>query len=281
MNLQEFLKRAIAQEEREGKGSRFRYLHIQERALRKAQRYSRLVAEELGGVECMGYLLADREGDLPVVTDVILAPDQEVDYDSVEVSGASVIQAGEEARRRGKRVVGWWHSHPRFRPFHSREDDDNLERVLTEIAGSNCFTIESEDVILEGEIQSELEGDTLVLKGDAALLKLAVEPGAAIGMSRLKVSRVELKVREFISYAYSLVVTAESDETHAEILIKRWGGHPSREETEQYEIKLNIIYEDEEELLEEIRAKVKPVKRWGWWYRRWEDEDDGPRDQRY
>lgn len=271
MNLQEFLKRAIEQEEQDVQQSRFRYLHIHERALRKAQRYGRLVAEELDGVECMGYLLTDRDGDFPLVTEVILATGQEAERDFVEISGVSVIRAGEEARTRGKRVVGWWHSHPRFRPYHSGEDDENLERVLREIAGSNYFAIESKGALLEGEIGVEFQDDAVILKGDAAHLKLTLAPDSDVRdalAERLRVTRVELKATEYISYAYSLVVTAESDETHAEILVKRWGSHPSLEETAQHEIKLNILYQDQEEMLEEIRAKVKPVRRWSRWWER-------------
>jgi proteasome lid subunit RPN8/RPN11 len=273
MTLAEFIRRSSLADPK----SPFKYLTITERALRKAQAYARLIAEEFDDAEYYGYLLGDAKSDRPIVDDVLLAPDQKVTTGSCTVRPESVIKAGQEIARRGKKCLGWVHSHPRFKPYHSYIDDRNHEVVLHQVGPVNFVTLDAEELVFPGEIRTELKGDVLIISGANATLELRGDGP----LGRITISQVKLKAVQFVSYAYSLVVTAESSETYAEIMLKRWGGCAD-EETMSYEVKLNILYEDADELRKEIKEKVSR-EYWTWGWRAWgedneEDEELLPRE---
>jgi proteasome lid subunit RPN8/RPN11 len=273
MTLAEFIRRSSLADPK----SPFKYLTITERALRKAQAYARLIAEEFDDAEYYGYLLGDAKSDRPIVDDVLLAPDQKVTAGSCTVRPESVIKAGQEIARRGKKCLGWVHSHPRFKPYHSYIDDRNHEVVLHQVGPVNFVTLDAEELVFPGEIRTELKGDVLIISGANATLELRGDGP----LGRITISQVKLKAVQFVSYAYSLVVTAESSETYAEIMLKRWGGCAD-EETMSYEVKLNILYEDADELRKEIKEKVSR-EYWTWGWRAWgedneEDEELLPRE---
>ena len=99
-------------------------VYITESALRKAYAYARLVCEVLGEpLECYGYLIAPKGVKGRVARDAYLAPNQEVGGADVKLEGAEVIRAGRAIDQAGYRVLGWWHSHADFEPFHSGIDD--------------------------------------------------------------------------------------------------------------------------------------------------------------
>jgi proteasome lid subunit RPN8/RPN11 len=264
MTLAEFIRRSSLADPK----SPFKYLTITERALRKAQAYARLIAEEFDDAEYYGYLLGDAKSDRPIVDDVLLAPDQKVTTGSCTVRPESVIKAGQEIARRGKKCLGWVHSHPRFKPYHSYIDDRNHEVVLHQVGPVNFVTLDAEELVFPGEIRTELKGDVLIISGANATLELRGDGP----LGRITISQVKLKAVQFVSYAYSLVVTAESSETYAEIMLKRWGGCAD-EETMSYEVKLNILYEDADELRKEIKEKVSR-EYWTWGWRAWGEADE-------
>lgn len=265
--LREFLNAKIEAEEKSK--FKFEYLNITEKALRKAQKYAQLVVEEFGPKECMGYLLTDADNDSGIVTDVLLAPNQEVTGTSVEIDGSAVIQAGKEARERGKRVIGWWHSHADFSPFHSSIDDKNTRIVLNQIQSSNYES--TVDEVVFDKLTTTVEDDRVIISSQERDLTLVLRNKSATVPDILE---VKLKRREYVSYAYSLVVTADSQKTYAEIALKRWCDQCSCEGTESYEVELNIIDGEEEQMREEVKAKVitPKLRRFSWWDK---DEDEG------
>lgn len=266
MTLAEFVRRS----QRADPKSPFKYLAITERALQKALAYARLVAEEFDDAEYYGYLLGDAKGDRPIVDDVLLAPDQRVTSGSCTVSPEGIVKAGQEIARRGKKCLGWVHSHPRFKPHHSYIDDRNHERVLHQVGPVNFVTLDAEELVLPGEnLRTELKGDVLIISGANATLELQGRGP----LDQIALSQVKLKTVQYISYAYSLVVTAESSETYAEIMLKRWGGCGSAEETMSQEVKLNILYEGADDLYKEIKERVSR-EHWTWGWRAWDDEED-------
>lgn len=267
MTLTEFIRQSSLADLK----SPFKYLTITERALRKAQAYACLVAEEFNDAEYYGYLLGDAKSDRPIVDDVLLAPDQKVTSGSCKVTPEGIIKAGQEIARRGKKCLGWVHSHPRFKPHHSYIDGRNHETVLHQVGPVNFVTLDAEELVLPGEICTELKGDVLIISGANATLELRGDGP----LDQIALSQVKLKTVQYISYAYSLVVTAESSETYAEIMLKRWGSCGSDEETMSYEIKLNILYEDADDLRKEIKEKVsRECWALGWGWRAWDEDDE-------
>lgn len=268
MTLAEFIRRSSLADSK----SPFKYLTITARALQKAQAYARLVAEEFDDAEYYGYLLGDAKSDRPIVDDVLLAPDQKVTSGSCKVSPEGIIKAGQEIAQRGKKCLGWVHSHPRFKPHHSYIDDRNHETVLHQVGPVNFVTLDAEELVLPGEIRTELKGDVLIISGANVTLELR----GSGPLDQIALSQVKLKTVQYISYAYSLVVTAESSETYAEIMLKRWGGWGSDGETMSHEVKLNILCEGADDLHKEIKEKVSR-ECWTWGWRAWDDEEIFPR----
>jgi len=265
MTLEEFIKAKIREEPK----SCFKYLTITEQALRKAQRYARLVAEEYDDAECYGFLLGNSD-ERAIVTDVLLAPDQKVRRDSVDVSCEGILKAAEEIKKMGKKCLGVWHSHARFKPFHSHWDDENHEIVLGQLAPANYLTLEAEDVLLDGELNTALKDGKLTIIGSNGVLELTLKRGEL--RESIEIAKVKLTAKDFIAFAYSLVVSC-GEKTYAEILIKRFGVSSVNDEMKRYEVKLNILSDDQEELLNEIKAKVTREK-WTWGWGGWRDRDD-------
>lgn len=265
MTLAEFVRRSSLADPK----SPFKYLTITDQALQKAQAYARLVAEEFDDAEYYGYLLGDAKSDRPIVDDVLLAPDQKVTSGSCKVSPEGIIKAGQEIAQRGKKCLGWVHSHPRFKPHHSYIDDRNHETVLHQVGPVNFVTLDAGELVLPGEIRAELKGDLLIIAGANVTLELKGRGP----LDQIALSQVKLKTVQYISYAYSLVVTAESSETYAEIMLKRWGGWDSDGETMSYEVKLNILYEGADDLHKEIKEKVSR-EYWSWGWHAWGEDDE-------
>ena len=100
--------------------------YITRSALGKAYAYARLACEVLEeSVECYGFLVTPKSAKDRIVRDVYLAPNQHVSSADVKIDGESIIQSGREIDKNGYRVLGWWHSHADFDPFHSGTDDEN------------------------------------------------------------------------------------------------------------------------------------------------------------
>lgn len=247
MKLDEFLKAKAKDDKR----NKFRFLRITGAALLKAQRCAQLVAEEIGPFECMGYLLSDDASG--VVTDAMLAPDQRVTGASVRIDGSAVIKAGSEIRRSGKRCVGWFHSHCTS-PFHSATDDKNTEILLNQIAPFNCETVETERILLTGALNTVADGNTMIISDYAKSLELTLKGDAK--QEELDVTQVKLRETEYIGHVYSLVVTADSDETYAEIALKKWCDGCDDEEVKSYKVDVRVVDAEEEKLREEIRQKI-------------------------
>ena len=156
-----------------------------------------------------------------LIRDVYLAPDQDGKSAHTSVSGEAVNKAGRELRELGARVLGWWHSHANFAPFHSTTDDNNLETVLDQVAPTNHITVYKEFTYLDNDIKKTMAGDSKIYICDRnntgrrlelMFSELKENPLAGTPMERIVV-RLPIK----ISYAYSLVVNASGDPSHAEV----------------------------------------------------------------
>jgi hypothetical protein len=231
-----------------------RCCRITSEAFRRVQTYAQLVDRHVGnGYECMGFLLGEAGGD--VVDAVMLAPGQRVTAASARIDGQSVLAAGREIEQSGKTVVGWWHSHGNFQNFHSGTDDDNTRDVLLQVAFSNHLD-------LEEELPSQAAGDhgsILRFVDGAGTIEIFGEHAFA---QQLLESRIRVRRRSAIGFAYSLVVNARGDEPHAEIYTRQWCPGCQKAEYDRFVVPVEIVpTADDERLIEEVKAKVSPAHR--------------------
>jgi len=221
--------------------SPFRALRITEHALKKARRYARLVVDEFGSAECLGFLLAAPGS--TVVDDVSLAPEQQASPQSVAVSGEAVLRAGREIEAAGKRAVGWWHSHGTFDPFHSGTDTSSATEVLVQLAASNVHRSSE-------EIQPSLAADgAMVFERGFETLRLTLDDAAAPPVRLRLFRRVE------VGFAFSLVVNARGDEPYAEVYTLCWSGG---ERLQRQRVTVEVVRAiDEDELRRQIAERVR------------------------
>ena len=117
-------------------------VQVTREALNKANRYAKLVCDVFqDDLECYGYLIKPKERRDRIATDAYLATGQTVSHSGVSLNGEEVIKAGKELDKLGYSVLGWWHSHAMYHPFHSYTDDRNMITVLNEIAPINFITV--------------------------------------------------------------------------------------------------------------------------------------------
>jgi hypothetical protein len=238
-----------------------RRLVISNYALVKAFAYARLVALEREGCECIGYLLADAQRPDLLVDDVLLAPDQQVTPTSVRIEGGAVLSAAREIQERGRRVVGWWHSHgPDMDPFHSCVDDRSTEQLVQEIAPIGLQHLRER---LPVKVQADEAG--LRLSTGARLLGALRFDGAAPDGFR-KESEAVLECPIPVGFVFSLVVNTHG-QTYSEIAARRWCGFCRRIETSTFKVDLQVVSQpncpavDPAALRDEVRRKVRIARR--------------------
>jgi proteasome lid subunit RPN8/RPN11 len=247
----------------------FSSMYITKDALMKARLYATLSKDNSGtNIECYGYPIGNIVKKNRVIEDVYFAPNQTNGSAHTLIPAESVIAAGREIRERGKRVLGWWHSHANFQPFHSGTDDENLKTVLDQVAPSNYITIYKNMNFLDGDIKKTRNGNggsVIVCDRNNSSKRLEMifneldeNPLAGMPMEKLVV-----RIPEKICYAYSLVVNARGDTPYAEIAIRRFCNSCGRDEYESFDhLPLRVLdYDsgaeiDEKKMGEEVKTKL-------------------------
>lgn len=235
-------------------------------AFKKAVIYARLVAQERGGSECIGYLLADRESAALLVDDVLLAPHQRATPSSVQIEGSAVLTAGREIQARGKRAIGWWHSHNNMAAFHSCIDDENTEKLLHELAPANLHY--GREAL---PLQMQVAEEGLQLRDNAGVLGVLQSHSLSTTYhSPLSTSVATLQRIIPVGVVFSLVVNVRG-QTYVEVASKQWCGFCQREEVKTQRIPLRLVEQEDEPRLDvvalraEVRRKVwTPVTDWTW-----------------
>ncbi len=121
-------------------------------AFAKAHLYAKLVcAIAGGGMECYGYLLKQADSQDDVVTNIYFADDQETSAAYVRVTEEGIHKTGLAVAARHEQILGWWHSHGNFAPFHSGTDVQNFEQLLHAIASQTMFKTEEAVYIADGD----------------------------------------------------------------------------------------------------------------------------------
>jgi proteasome lid subunit RPN8/RPN11 len=235
-------------------------------AFRKAVTYAQLVAQERGGGECMGYLLTDRESANLLVDDVLLAPRQRVTRSSVQVEGSAVLAAGREIEARGKRAVGWWHSHADMSAFHSCIDDENSEKLLHDLAPANLRYAQA-----AMPVQLQPIEDGFQLRSSAGVMGV-LQPHSPLTTHHSPLTSSEATLHRIIpiGVAFSMVVNVRG-QTYVEVACKQWCGFCQREEIKTQRVPLRLVEQESEPPLDkfalraEVRRKVwTPVVGWTW-----------------
>jgi len=202
----------------------FTKLCITKDAYEKAKIYADLSRNSWSQhVECYGFLISSSDRRNKIVEDVYFANEQDAGYSNVKISGESVQKAGEEIAKRGKRIIGWWHSHPDFRAFHSRTDDDNLVTVFNQIAPVNYLKIYTELCFPVNQIKKANRGDRLLIEdeNDRRLVMLFDKDIKEDMLERIRTGEIIVRIPVKIAYAYSLVVSVRNKEPYAEVSFRR------------------------------------------------------------
>ncbi len=112
---------------------------INKHALEKIIAYS-LILREITNTdyECMGLLTRNEEDPANYIRDAFLIPSQVVSQSHCDVrdEGLSFMRKARDLAQKYK-IVGWWHSHGSFQPFHSSTDDSYFEIISPPISLSN------------------------------------------------------------------------------------------------------------------------------------------------
>jgi proteasome lid subunit RPN8/RPN11 len=247
----------------------FSNMYITKEALEKAQIYAALVKDHSGKpIECMGYCIGDPERKSRVVEDIYFAPNQDNHTASTKISAESVVQAGREIRAMNKRVLGWWHSHADFNPFHSGTDIENHQTVAYQIAPSNYITVYDEVDFLESEIKKTTKDghSNLIIcdrNNSSKRLEIFFSELEENPLSRLPIEKILMRVPRRISYAYSMVVNAIGTHPYTEVATLDFCPHCNRDEYAAKVVQLKVmnystgIAIDEAKMKEEIKQKMR------------------------
>lgn len=240
--------------------------YITKSALKKAYTYARLACDVLKeSVECYGYLITPKNLADRVAREVYLAPNQEVGAAEVKLEGESVIKSGREIDKMGYRVLGWWHSHADFEPFHSGTDDENMMKILNAIAPINFVATNRQMPLMSGEIKVRRRGNGIELydahnPNKAFRLNLDSENFNKKDLGIVKSITANLPVR--VGFAYSVVVNAAGSKPYCEIATKDFCGLCYSGEERSTKSRLIVLNQnpfeiDEKQIVKDIKKKIK------------------------
>ena len=192
-----------SEEPRRENGNGLDAVHITRYAYEKAFRYAKLVMERKNrSVEVGGFLTTPKDAKDRVARDAFLARDQEVRVGFYELSAKNVLKAKKELEKKGRKVIGWWHSHGRFKTFHSNTDNKNQMVLLNQIAPSNYVSQTQERTY---DVRSRVEGKTLVFY-DPINSDRAFHLDLKNGAPELVAERLKIITEKRTGFAYSFVV---------------------------------------------------------------------------
>jgi len=264
------LENVLNSEVKEQKQERnnFSNVYISNKALKKARMYAKLSRDNRGSpIECYGYLLGSLDKRKRIVEDVYYAPNQDGSSAHTMISGEQVILAGKEIREKfQKRIVGWWHSHANFQPFHSGTDDQNHKTVLDQIAPSNYINAYTEKEFLKDTIKKTKNGNSKVFVCDrnnnSKRLEIIFSELEENPLSRMPVEKLVLRMPSKISYAYSIVVNALGSKPHCEIATLKFCNLCPSEKYAASQFPLRVVdYDldielDKDKLAKEVDSKL-------------------------
>lgn len=246
----------------------FSKLYIVKGALKKAQLYASFAKDYSNNtIECYGFSLGSLNKQNRVIEDIYFAPEQTNTSAHTRISAETVIQAGKEIREKKKRVLGWWHSHANFDPFHSGTDAENMKTVIDQVAPTNYINVYEDITFLKDEIKKTFNGDSSILVCDRnnsskrlEMIFASLDKNPLIGMP---MEKIIVRIPNKISYAYSLVVNANGEQPYAEIATIKFCSSCHSDEYESRKVPIRVldvdtdIELDEKILREEVRSKIK------------------------
>ncbi len=239
-------------------------LIITDYAYTKACMYAQIACKERKeSIECGGYLLAKKNENNRIVTDVILANGQDVSSGTFEISGNFVIAAGKEIDSLGYKVLGWWHSHGELQTFFSSIDKQGQLTVLNGIAGTNYILKTKRQEIEELEYFYEPETNliTIIDKKNPERRYEFKQDGI---IERPNLSNFTIVEEKKIGFSYGLVVNAKiHDPPYAEIAQRDFCSKCRKMHDTSFETNVNILtsqedrFLDRKELENDIKKRVK------------------------
>jgi len=242
----------------------FSKLYICRPALEKAQLYARLIKDETGKhTECIGYCITGENNKNRLIEDIYFAPDQINGSADTKLEAEAVIKAGREIRAMKKRVLGWWHSHADFSPFHSGTDDENIETVLDQIGSGNYSRIYTEINLLGDEIKKVKLDESSLAIGDRSnlskRLEITFDDNYKNPLIGIPLKKVVLRMPQKVGFAYSLVVNARGDTPFGKIATAKYCFNCANYECELKEVPVRVVnYDPGIEINEaKIRADIK------------------------
>jgi len=267
--LERLLNSEIISNEIDEKSERnhFSYLYVTKQALQKARIYAELSKDYSGSnIECYGYALTDPNKKNRIIEDVYYAPDQTNTSAHTLIPSEAVLKAARDIKQRGKKVIGWWHSHANFGTFHSGTDDQNHRTVLDQIAASNYIQIYHDLAFLDENIKKTKSGDSTVYVCDrnnsAKRLELFFNELVENPLNGTSMDKLVVRLPMKISYAYSMVVNARRSPPYAEIATIEFCSTCSHDEYEAKEVPVRVldyptdIEIDAKEMKKEVRSKL-------------------------
>lgn len=255
------IKEALMKKQEKATGIKVK---VTDKALEKMNAYAKMMSEVVGDVECYGYLVCSKGNKDGIATDAYL-PYQSAGGAYCMVTPYEIIKTGKVLKEKGFRILGWWHSHNSYNCFHSPTDDDNIKVVLNEIASENYIEVKSQKKLLNGKIQSKIEGKKMVILDESKNVSVELEFDDKI-KSNVRDATLISPIKT--GFAYSVVVNANGDKPYCEVATKDYcpmyyreaPGISSGTELEVIgggDAKFNL-----EEMKKEIAEKVKQG---GWW----------------
>jgi len=239
---------------------------ITDYAYKKAKAYSSLACKIFRKpLECGGYLITPKNNDDCIVKDIFLSNKQSVESTHYSVDVGTDMDAIKEIENKGYKIMGWWHSHAQFHPFHSLDDDDNFKNLYLAVFPHNKKALKREiiqllDDPLKVNYNKEDNGKKyLIVKGSNPFEDyVEIEVNNLSKLVTLGVKSIRRKKYRGVSFAYSLVFNRfYSMPPYAEIAIK----YPEKEVIIKKDVKLKEIISDKEILdyhgvLEELKTKL-------------------------
>ena len=263
------LEMALASEPEEIKQEKelFSRLYVTSYTLEKARAYAKLAKDRQGEfTECYGFLLGDANRRSRLANDIYFTPGQKVNAAHVLIPAKKVIEAGRYIRKYlpDKKIIGWWHSHANFNPFHSGTDDENLKIVTNQIAPTKYLNIYEEKDFFNGEIRATRNNGSFYIcdkHNNSRRLEIALQDLDGNPLKGIVIGRVKVRMPVEVGYAYSMVVNALGDRPYGEIASRRLCTACGKGEYKNKEVPVEVIdvgdYElDIDEMKKEVKEKI-------------------------
>ena len=254
------------QEEEKQERNLFSRYYITQDALKKARLYASFAKDWDGAnIECYGYLIGSSGKKNRIVEDVYFASYQTNNSAHTLIPAKAVIKAGKEIRAKGKRVLGWWHSHANMNPFHSGTDDENLQTVLNQVAPTNYINIYENMEFLKDDIKKTKNGGSSLIVCDrnnsSRRLEMVFSELGENPLAGLPIEKIIVRIPSIVSYAYSMVINAHGAEPYIEVATRTTCMSCKREEYEHVQIPMKVLdYNgmefDEKKLEAEVKSKL-------------------------